>query len=102
MFCQLLFCAAIVTMLMVNSANAQQSPSASEKTKEIKVLVQNAGSSVENYKPTPAELSNYANSDLLTAGKYGPERYGTEGEGSSVYRAPDILEGKAEASPRVE
>lgn len=47
MFKQLLFCAALVTMVMVNSVNAQQSPPTSEKAKQIEALVNKAAALVE-------------------------------------------------------
>jgi len=47
MFKQLLFCAALVTMVMVNSVNARQSPPTSEKAKQIEALVNKAAALVE-------------------------------------------------------
>ena len=48
MFKQLLFCAALVTMLMVNPVNAQQSPPTSEKAKQIEALVNKAAALIES------------------------------------------------------
>ena len=45
---QLLFYAALVTMLMVNPANAQQSPPTSEKAKQIEALVNKAAALIES------------------------------------------------------
>ncbi len=70
MFKQLLFCSALVTMLMVNPANAQQSPT-SEKAKQIEPQVEKAVALTASYTPTPADLASFANSDLLTAGYFG-------------------------------
>ena len=42
MFKQLLVCFALVTMLMVNLVNAQESPPTSEKAKQIEALVNKA------------------------------------------------------------
>ncbi len=67
MFRQLLFSAALVTMLMVNPANAQQSPPASEEANQVN----EAAAPIEIYTPTPTDLASFANSDLLTAGYFG-------------------------------
>jgi len=48
MFKQLLVCTALVTMLMVNPVNAQQSPPTSEKAKQIEVLVNEAAALIES------------------------------------------------------
>ena len=48
MFKQLLVCAALVTMLMVNPVNAQQSPPTSEKAKQIEALVNKAAALIES------------------------------------------------------
>jgi cytochrome c len=45
---QLLLCAALVTMLMVNPANAQQSPPTSQKAKQIEALVNKAAALIES------------------------------------------------------
>jgi cytochrome c len=47
MFKPLLFCVALVTMLMVNPVNAQQSPPTSKKAKQIEALVNKAAALVE-------------------------------------------------------
>ncbi|HZL98235.1 MAG TPA: hypothetical protein VFB91_05965 [Terriglobales bacterium] len=48
MFKQLLVCAALGTMLMVNSVNAQESPPTSEKAKQIEALVTKAAALIES------------------------------------------------------
>ena len=50
MFKQLLVlvCAALVTMLMVNPVNAQESPPTSEKAKQIEALVNKAAALIES------------------------------------------------------
>jgi cytochrome c len=48
MFKQVLMCAALVTMVMVNLVNAQESPPTSEKAKQIEALVNKAAVQLEN------------------------------------------------------
>ena len=48
MFKQLLVCRTLVTMLMVNLVNAQQSPPTSEKAKQIEALVNKAAALIES------------------------------------------------------
>jgi len=48
MFKQLLVCAVLVTMLMVNLVNAQESPPTSERAKQIEVLVNKAAALIES------------------------------------------------------
>ncbi len=48
MFKKLLFSAAVVTMLVVNPVNAQQSPPTSEKAKKIEALVNKAAALIES------------------------------------------------------
>ncbi len=64
---QLLFWLALVTMLVVSAAIAQQSPSTSEELKQVSTVA----APIVNYAPTPADLSSFENSDLLTAGYCG-------------------------------
>ncbi len=48
MFKQLFVCAALVTTLMVNPVNAQESPPTSEKAKQIEALVNKAAAQIES------------------------------------------------------
>jgi len=48
MFKQLLVCAVLVTMLMVNFVNAQESPPTSERAKQIEALVNKAAALIES------------------------------------------------------
>ena len=48
MFKHLFVCAALVTMLMVNLVNAQESPPTSEKAKQIEALVNKAAALLES------------------------------------------------------
>jgi cytochrome c len=43
-----LVCAALVTMLMVNPVNAQESPPTSEKAKQIEAMVNKAAALIES------------------------------------------------------
>ena len=45
---QILICAALVTMVMVNPVNAQQSPPTSDKSKQIETLVDRAAALIES------------------------------------------------------
>ena len=45
---QILICAALVTMVMVNPVNAQQSPPTSDKSKQIEALVNRAAALIES------------------------------------------------------
>ncbi len=67
MFKRLLFWLVLVPVLVVNVAIAQQSPPTSPEV----VQVSTAAAPTENYMPTPADLSSFENSDLLTAGYFG-------------------------------